>query len=182
MPHAELENDATLLDAFEDQRANLIPILQHIQATYSYLPEEALARVARKLQIPVRDVYQVATFYRCFSLKPRGRHLVQVCLGTACHVRGGQRLLERVQTESGAGTAGTSPDREFTVEPVRCLGCCGLAPVMRVDKDTFAHLELGKVRGVLNRYRPRGKAASGTKNTPAEPATKEAARAGGDHA
>jgi NADH:ubiquinone oxidoreductase subunit E len=166
MPQAELEQADPLLTQFEDQRANLIPILQQIQATFSYLPQDVLRRVARKLRVPLSEVYQVATFYRCFSLKPRGRHLVQVCLGTACYVRGGQRVLERVQTESGAGLAGTSPDFEFTVEPVRCIGCCGLAPVMRVDRDTFAHLEQGKVRGLLNRYRPRKKAAAGAEKRP----------------
>lgn len=149
------------LERFDDRRSSLIAILQDIQATFYYLPETALRRVARKLQIPMSEVYQVATFYRCFSLKPRGKHLVQVCLGTACHVRGGDLILERAETEAGVAAPGnTSADLQFTVEPVRCLGCCGLAPVMRVDKDTFAHLEQGKVRGVLNKYRPRaGKAA-----------------------
>ncbi len=160
MPEVEAQDIKPLLEQFADERASLIPILQEIQATFSYLPEAALLRVARKLRVPLTEVYQVATFYRCFSLKPRGRHLVQVCLGTACHVRGGDLVLERTQTESGAGLAGTSPDLEFTVEPVRCLGCCGLAPVMRVDRDTFAHLEQAKVRGILNRYRPRKKPAT----------------------
>lgn len=147
-----------ILGQFEDRRANLIPILQEIQAKYFYLPEKALRDVSRKLRVPLPEVYQVATFYRCFSLKPRGKHLVQVCQGTACHVRGSERILERVQTESGSGPSGTSPDRLFTVESVRCLGCCGLAPVLRVDKDTYAHLELGKIKGVLNKYRVRAKA------------------------
>ena len=160
MPELEAQDVKPLLAHFGDERANLIPILQEIQATFSYLPQEALRRVARKLQIPITEVYQVATFYRCFSLRPRGRHLVQVCLGTACHVRGGELVLERAQTETGAGITGTSADMEFTVEPVRCLGCCGLAPVMRVDRDTFAHLEQAKVRGVLNRYKPRKKPAT----------------------
>jgi NADH-quinone oxidoreductase subunit E len=155
MTETDTRQAETLLDQFDRRRANLIPILQQIQATYYYLPEEILRRVARKLDLPLAGVYQVATFYRCFSLEPRGRHLVQVCLGTACHVRGGQRILERTQIEAGVGSSGTSDDLEFTVEPVRCLGCCGLAPVMRVDRDTYAHLEQGKVRGVLNRYRPR---------------------------
>lgn len=160
MPEVEEQEIKPLLEQFGEERASLIPILQEIQATFSYLPEEALRRVARKLQVPITDVYQVATFYRCFSLSPRGRHLVQVCLGTACHVRGGDRVLERAQTETGAGVNSTSPDLEFTVEPVRCLGCCGLAPVMRVDRDTFAHLEQAKVRGILNRYRPGKKPAT----------------------
>lgn len=173
-----LELEKILLD-FEDRRSSLIPILQEIQAKYFYLPEESLRRVARKLNISMSDVYQVATFYRCFSLKPRGKHLVQVCLGTACHVRGGQRVLERVQTEANVGPSNTSPDMEFTVEPVRCLGCCALAPVMRVDRDTFAHLELGKVRGVLNRYRPRAPRKSLPETTESQPA---AASEGSHHA
>ncbi len=155
MTETEIQQADSILEQFEDQRSNLIPLLQEIQAHFYYLPQDVLRRLARKLHIPLTEVYQVATFYRCFSLKPRGRHLVQVCLGTACHVRGSDVILERVQTETGAGRSGTSPDFEFTVEPVRCLGCCGLAPVMRVDKDTFAHLEQNKIRALLRRYRPK---------------------------
>jgi NADH-quinone oxidoreductase subunit E len=146
---------ADILGQFDDRRANLIPLLQDLQSTFFYLPEEALRRVSRKLQVPLAEVYQVATFYRCFSLKPRGKHLVQVCQGTACHVRGSSRILERVATETQAGPSGTSADMQFTLESVRCLGCCGLAPVLRVDKDTYAHLELAKVKQVVNKYRPR---------------------------
>ncbi len=155
MTQVESERLEQILGNFDDRRANLIPVLQEIQAKYFYLPEEVLRRVAKKLRVPLPEVYQVATFYRCFSLKPRGKHHVQVCLGTACHVRGGERVLDRAIIESGAGPSGTSPDMQFTVEPVRCLGCCGLAPVVRVDKDTYAHLDQAKVKGVLNRYRPR---------------------------
>lgn len=160
MQTVEVEKMDSVLGNFEDRRANLIPILQEIQARFYYLPEEALRRVARKLQVPLPEIYQVATFYRCFSLKPRGKHLVQVCLGTACHVRGGDRVLERTQTETGAGMSGTSPDYEFTVEPVRCLGCCGLAPVMRVDKQTFAHIDQTKVKGVISKFKPQAKKAA----------------------
>jgi NADH:ubiquinone oxidoreductase subunit E len=161
----ETEVIPELLGQFDDRRANLIPILQEIQAKHYYLPEEALRRVARKLHVPVSEVYQVATFYRCFSLKPRGKHLVQVCMGTACHVRGGDLVYERTQTEAKVEASGTSADMLFTVEPVRCLGCCGLAPVMRVGKDTYAHLEQGKVKAVLNKYRPRPQKPEETKVT-----------------
>ena len=153
MLHVESATMDDTLAQFDDRRANLIPILQEVQATYSYLPEDVLRRVSRKLKVPLPQVYQVATFYRCFSLKPRGKHVVQVCLGTACHVRGGTRILERVETETGLSDVGTSPDLEFVVETVRCLGCCGLAPVMKVDRDVYATLEQAKVKGVLNRYR-----------------------------
>jgi len=160
MLHVE---SATLDEAFaqfDDRRENLIPILQEVQATYSYLPEDILRHVSRKLRVPLPQVYQVATFYRCFSLKPRGKHVVQVCLGTACHVRGGTRILERVGTETGVAGLGTSPDLEFVVETVRCLGCCGLAPVMRVDRDVYATLEQSKVKRVLDRYRSGGRRAA----------------------
>ena len=153
----ETEVTAEILGQFDDRRANLIPILQTIQAKHYYLPEESLRRVARKLQMTYSEVYQVATFYRCFSLKPRGKHLVQVCRGTACHVRGGDLVYERAQTEAGVDASGNSADGQFTVESVRCIGCCGLAPVMRVGKDTYAHMEQGKVKAVLNKYRPRAK-------------------------
>jgi NADH-quinone oxidoreductase subunit E len=166
---SEIEVAAEIFAQFDDRRANLIPLLQEIQAHHYYLPEESLRRVARKLHLTFAEVYQVATFYRCFSLKPRGKHLVQVCMGTACHVRGGARVFDRVQTETRVGASGTSADMQFTLEPVRCLGCCGLAPVMRVDKDTYAHLEQGKVKGVLNKYRPR------PQKTEAEEAARSAA-------
>ncbi|HEU5335198.1 MAG TPA: NAD(P)H-dependent oxidoreductase subunit E [Terriglobales bacterium] len=175
MPETRAPDFTPVLAQFADDRASLIPLLQAIQATFYYLPEEALRRVARKLRVPITEVYQVATFYRCFSLKPRGRHLVQVCLGTACHVRAGDLILERAQSETGAALNGTSPDLEFTVEPVRCLGCCGLAPVMRVDRDTFAHLEQAKVRGVLNRYRPKRKPAAARAGLPTPPTAQESA-------
>ena len=154
MPNMTEQAEA-VLGQFDSSRSDLIAILQEIQTTFHYLPQEVLREVSRKLRVPLTEIYQVATFYRCFSLKPRGKHLVQVCLGTACHVRGGQRIFERTQTEAGASANSTSADFEFTVEPVRCLGCCALAPVLRVDRDTYAHLEQGKVRSVLNRYRPR---------------------------
>jgi NADH-quinone oxidoreductase subunit E len=165
MSYVESATMDEALAEFDDRRANLIPILQQIQATYSYLPEDVLRRVSRKLKVSPSDVYQVATFYSCFSLVPRGKHVVQVCLGTACHVRGGPRILERVASETGVAGLGTSPDLEFVVETVRCLGCCGLAPVMRVDRDVFAGLEQAKVKGVLNRYRSGGRGRTGRKGT-----------------
>lgn len=153
MTETELQQADSILEQFDDQRSNLIAILQDIQGKYFYLPQEVLSRVARKLRVPLTDVYQVATFYRCFSLVPRGRHQVQVCLGTACHVRGAPRVLDRILTDLKLGAPGTTRDRQFTVLTVRCVGCCGLAPVVRVDDKTHPHLTQAKVRGVLNKYR-----------------------------
>jgi NADH-quinone oxidoreductase subunit E len=143
---------ADLLAQFDNQRSNLIAILQEIQAKHFYLPQAALREVARKLDVPLPDIYHVATFYNCFSLEPVGKHVVQVCLGTACHVRGAPRVLDRILTDLKLSHPGTSDDRQFTVRPVRCVGCCGLAPVVRVDQNTHPSMTQAKVKGMLNKY------------------------------
>jgi NADH:ubiquinone oxidoreductase subunit E len=142
-----------VLRGWSERAENLIPVLQEIQGRFHYLPEEALRAVSRRLHIPLNEVFHVATFYNCFSLEPRGRHLLRGCLGTACHVRGGQRILDKVLRELKLPTGGTSADFEFTVEPVRCLGCCGLAPVVRVDQNTHGHLMQSRIPKMLKRYR-----------------------------
>lgn len=152
MPTIESEQIESVLGQFEDQRASLIPILQEVQAHYYYLPQEVLRRVARKLRVPLTDVYQVATFYRCFSLTPRGKYVVQVCLGTACHVRGAPRVLDRMLRDLKLAHPGTTEDFQFTVETVRCVGCCGLAPVIRVNSNTHPNLTQAKVPGLLRKY------------------------------
>lgn len=113
----------------------LIPILQDIQEQYNYLPEESLREVAEKLEIPLRDVYGVATFYRSFSLTPKGKHIITVCVGTACHVRGGARIAETISRELDLKPGETSEDLEFTLETVNCLGCCAIGPIVVVDGE-----------------------------------------------
>jgi NADH-quinone oxidoreductase subunit E len=153
MPHVEMEKVEPLLEQYEDRRTNLIPILQEVQDTYRYLPQDVLKRISKKLKVPMTEVYQVATFYRCFSLKPRGKHVIQVCLGTACHVRGAPRVLDRILLDLKMAHPGTTDDLQFTVETVRCIGCCGLAPVARVDNtNTHPHLTQAKVGGLLKKY------------------------------
>src|SRR5574341_773862 len=135
----------------------LIAVLQEIQERFHYLPEEALRTVSRRLRIPLTQVFHVATFYNCFSLEPLGEHLVQVCLGTACHVRGAARVLDRLLRDLKLSEPGTTQDCEFTVRTVRCVGCCALAPVVRVDANTHPHLTQAKVPGLLKKYRPKEK-------------------------
>lgn len=144
-----------ILQSRADRAEDLIPVLQEIQAQHNYLPEPALRAVAQRLNVPLTEVFHVATFYSCFSLEPVGKHLVQVCLGTACHVRGAPRVLDRLLRELKLGHLGTTRDFEFTVRTVRCIGCCGLAPVLRVDANTHPHLTQAKVPGLLKRYRRR---------------------------
>jgi NADH:ubiquinone oxidoreductase subunit E len=156
----ETEVIPEVLDQFEDQRSSLIPVLQEIQNKHRYLPQPLLRRVAEKLGVPLTDVYHVATFYNCFSLEPVGRNLVQVCLGTACHVRGAPKVLDRLLTDLKLPEPGTSADMEFTVRTVRCIGCCGLAPVVRVNSSTHPNMSQAKVKGMLKKYY--GKQAAGS--------------------
>lgn len=145
------EDIAAIIDKSSQRGGSLIAILEGIQAKYSYLPEEALREVAHRTGRSLVDVYGVATFYRAFSLKPRGRHLVSVCLGTACHVRGGQTIAEEVYHQLGIRAGETTPDRQFTVETVNCLGACALGPVMVVDGHYFPHMTTSGVKDILAR-------------------------------
>jgi len=149
-----------VLAGFLERRENLIPALEDIQSHFHYLPEEALRTVSRRFKVPLTQVYHVATFYNCFSLEPRGRHQVRVCLGTACHVRGAQRVMDKVLRELDLPASGTTPDFEFSVEPVRCLGCCALAPVIRIDRRTYGHLAQSRVPKILKACRTPALAAA----------------------
>jgi NADH:ubiquinone oxidoreductase subunit E len=142
-----------LLASRWEARDNLIPLLQEVQDRFHYLPEEVLGAISRRFKIPLTQVYHVATFYNCFSLEPRGHHQVKVCLGTACHVRGAQRILDKILRELELPTCGTTRDYAFTVEPVRCLGCCALAPIVRVDQRTYGHLQQSRIPKILQHYR-----------------------------
>jgi NADH-quinone oxidoreductase subunit E len=130
----------------------LIPVLQEIQGRYNYLPEELLLRVAEKLGRPLRDVYGVATFYRAFSLTPKGKHIVTVCLGTACHVRGGARIAETLARELGIEPGETTDDMQFTLETVNCLGCCAIGPIVVVDGEYYGTVDNRKALSILRGY------------------------------
>jgi len=131
----------------------LISILQDVQAEYHYLPEKALRRVAKNLGLPLVQVYGVATFFKAFSLKPRGKHLVHVCLGTACHVRRAPAVLAEVERHLGVAKGETTPDFEFTLETVNCLGTCALGPIVMVDEKYYGQMNVGKVKKMLAGYK-----------------------------
>jgi NADH-quinone oxidoreductase subunit E len=132
--------------------SRLVGILQDIQRELRYLPQDALRHVADRLDVPLPRVYSVATFYKAFSLKPRGRHTVSVCLGTACHVQGGVGILEKLERELGVKAGEMTYDERFSLESVRCVGCCGLAPVFVVDEDFHGKMTQDKVASVLEKY------------------------------
>ena len=141
-----------IINQSKERRESLIEVLQDIQAEYNYLPKEVLNQISQELQIPLSQVLRVATFYAAFSLKPRGRHLINVCLGTACHVRGGGRILEKLERDLGIKSGDTSSDLKFSLETVRCIGCCSLAPVIRIDEDTHGRLKQDKIPRILKKY------------------------------
>lgn len=142
----------TLIDAHQRLKKNLIAILLDIQEAYNYLPPESLRQVAAALGMPLIDVIGVATFYRAFSLKPRGKHTCLVCLGTACHVRGGQKILEEFEKSLRIPAGETTKDDQFTLETVACLGCCAIGPVVVVDGEYFGHTTLRKVRPIIGKF------------------------------
>jgi NADH-quinone oxidoreductase subunit E len=148
-----LKHVAIELDAFEKQRGNLIPILQMVQSKLAYLPPEALKMVSQHLKIPESEVYGVATFYNQFRFHPPGKHPIKVCLGTACHVRAGDIILENFERKLEISDGETTPDREFSIERVACVGCCALAPVAVIDETVHGHMAPSKVEGLLLRIK-----------------------------
>jgi NADH-quinone oxidoreductase subunit E len=144
-----IEKTRAILEDLGNERENLIPILQRIQAELGYLSLPAMLEVAGFLNIPDIDVYSVATFYNQFRLTPPGKHSIRVCMGTACHVKGGHITLEAWQRRLKIGAGETTPDREFDLDTVACVGCCAMAPVTVVDKKVEAKADPTRVDGIL---------------------------------
>lgn len=134
------------------QGDSLISVLEAIQSRYRYLPREAMVLVSERLDVPLSQTYSVATFYHAFSLKPRGKYLIRVCLGTACHVRGSPRVLEKVSRLLSIKPGETTPDRLFTLETVNCLGACALGPIMVVENEYFGQMNSARVAAALDKY------------------------------
>lgn len=128
------------------EKGSLVSILVEVQKAYHYLPEEALRRLAQLMELPLAQVYSVANFYKTFSLKPRGRHVVSVCLGTACHVRGGPNVVAELERLMGIKSGETTEDLEFTLESVNCLGACALGPIVVMDGEVYGQMSPGKAR------------------------------------
>jgi len=142
----------SILNKYQCEKKWLVSILQDIQAKYNYLPREALVEVSRGLNVPLSQVYSVATFFKAFSLTPRGRHLINICLGTACHVRGAVRILETIERELGIKPGETTEDLKYTLETVNCVGACALGPIVIIDEEHRGQIKTAKVKPLLKNY------------------------------
>jgi NADH:ubiquinone oxidoreductase subunit E len=142
-----------IIKKFKGKPGGLIPVLEEAQVALEYLPISVQKKIAGELNLPLSRVYGVVTFYSFFTMTPRGKNTVRVCLGTACYVRGGKAIYETLEKEFGITEGETTPDRMFTLETVRCLGACGLGPVVVVNEDIHGRVKSSKVREILSQYR-----------------------------
>ena len=155
-----MKTTENILRKHEYKGSAIIPILTDIQAEHNYLPRENLVFVSQQLKVPLSKIFSIATFYAAFSLNPRGEHLITVCSGTACFVRGVSDVLKRIEDRLGIKAGFTTPDNMFTLETVNCLGACALAPIVVVDGEYHGQTTVGKVDAILDKYRePTGPAA-----------------------
>ena len=141
-----------IIGRYPTQQGVLIQLLLDMQSEFNWIPKEAILRISARLQVPISQVYRVASFYKAMSLTPRGKHVVSVCLGTACHVRGGPRIMDKVEEGLGIKAGKTTQDMKFTLERVNCLGCCAIGPVVVVDRDYYGKVAPAKVKEVLESY------------------------------
>ena len=148
----EPEKVDEIIDRYPAQQGVLIQLLLDLQSEFKWISKQAILRINERLQIPVSQIYRVASFYKAMSLTPRGRHIVNVCLGTACHVRGGPRIMDKVEESLKIRAGETTQDMKFTLERVNCLGCCAMGPVVLVDEDYHGKLTTAKVKEVLESY------------------------------
>lgn len=146
----ELGNTDKIINKYGGDKTALIQILLDIQQENRWLPKSVLMCVSEKLGVPLNQVYQVATFYKAFSLTPQGRHSVLICMGTACHVRGSPRLLDKVMDALNIGPGETSPDQKFTLDTVNCLGCCALGPVLVVEGEYHSNPSAKEIEGIFS--------------------------------
>lgn len=153
-----MEQIANVIDLYKDKEGSLIQVLHLAQGIYGYLPPEVQTFIANGMGVPLSEVSGVVSFYSFFSTAPRGRHTVRVCLGTACYVRGGKRVVEQLQERLGVDLGGTTEDGDFTLEVARCIGACGLAPAMMVDETVYKQVNINRLEGILSEYRTGGRA------------------------
>ena len=149
----ELQKLQRIIDRYRGKPGALIPVLQQAQELFGHLPFEVQSFISEGLRIPLPEVYGVVTFYSQFTMKMKGTHQISVCLGTACYIRGAQDILDEIKKQLGIDVGQTSADGLFTIDATRCIGACGLAPVIKIGKDVYGRLETKQIKGILDKYR-----------------------------
>lgn len=148
----EIEKIDQIIDKHNCEASNLLQIMLELQSSNNWLPKEVLKRVSERLDVPLTRIQHIATFYKAFSLVPKGRHKVHICVGTACHVRGASRILDTVEEATGIKPGETDMDMKFSVETVNCLGCCALGPVMEINGKTHGKMSPAQTASILKNY------------------------------
>lgn len=152
LPEVDLSGIEALLEPFAGEKGTVIPVLQSLQEHYGYLPRPAMEYTARRIRVPLSRLFGVATFYAQFKMKPRGRNIIRVCKGTACHIQGSEKVGERVEEILGIKGGETTPDLRFTLEEVACIGACALAPVMTINDNPHGRLTPDRIKKILESY------------------------------
>lgn len=147
------EKITDILERYNNEESSIIAILQDVQEQFGYLPRESLLQISREINIPISRILSLATFFKAFSLIPKGKHPIHVCMGTACHVRGAQLVLEKLERELNIKSGETTKDANFSLDEVRCVGCCGLAPVVMVGEEVYGKITQTKIPGILKKYK-----------------------------
>ena len=148
----DLNDLEPILEGFKEEKWALIPLLQQVQGKYGYIPPDTIEPIARSLRLFPSEVQGVVTFYSQFYTTPRGKNIIRVCRGTACHVKGAPRIVDRLERNLGVRVGETTPDGQFSLETVRCLGCCGLSPVVTVAEDLYGNLTPAEAAVLTNKY------------------------------
>src|SRR5208337_2891896 len=143
----------SIIKKYDGDKTAMIAILQDVQEEFRYLPKEALSSISKQMEVPLTRIYEIATFYNAFSLKPRGRNLIEVCAGTACHVQGAANLMDRMERDLKISCGETTKDKKFTLDEVRCLRCCSLAPVARISGNIHPNLTQQQLPKILTNYK-----------------------------
>jgi NADH-quinone oxidoreductase subunit E len=147
------EELSKIFEKYSKKRENVIPLLQDVQEKYGYLSKENLISISEYLNVPTSNVYGVATFYNQFRLAPLGKHIIRVCRGTACHVKGSDKILDKIESELNIKAGETTPDELFTLETVACVGACSIAPVISIDEEFYGRLQPKDVTALVNKYK-----------------------------
>ena len=149
----DMTNIDAIIDRYDGAPSALLAIMQDVQDAERYLPKEAMTRIAQKLEVPIARVYQMATFFESFHLEPRGKHICTVCMGTACHVRGAQRLVEQLERDLDVPAGNTTKDMMFTIEEVNCVGACALGPLVIINGEYHGNMTSGSLQKVVKKIK-----------------------------